>query len=115
MRMRGSDEISEVPIPGICSRTAPWEPAERDQPLPPKGIRLDDVWDALTSPALLTDGRAIAQAVGVRRNTWDQWIRRARLRVLSELGSEKCRALFPHWPRRSGAEPIRRTGQRRGG
>jgi DNA-directed RNA polymerase specialized sigma24 family protein len=104
----------EVPIPELVGQVAPWSEEEQTHRLPPKEISLGNVWDSLTRPMLRTDGDAIAQVLGVRRNTWDQWIHRARLRVLSHLGLEDCRRLFPHWPERLTGKTARPSGEQGG-
>jgi DNA-directed RNA polymerase specialized sigma24 family protein len=104
----------EVPIPDLVNRVAPWSDDEPSHRLPPRDIALDEVWNSLTKPTLRTDGDSIAKVIGVRRNTWDQWIRRARLRVISSLGLEDSRRLFPHWPDRLTAESTRRPEEQGG-
>ncbi len=100
----------EIPIPELVNRIAPWSDREQGQILPPRDIPLGEIWNTLTRPTLRTDGDAIAQVLGVRRNTWDQRIHRARLRVLNHLGLEDCRGLFPHWPERLTGKAARSSG-----
>ena len=101
----------EIPVPELVNRIAPWSDQERGQIMPPRDIPLGEIWNTLTRPTLRTDGDAIAQVLGVRRNTWDQRIHRARLRVLNHVGLEDCRRLFPHWPERLAGKAARSSGK----
>ncbi len=96
----------EVPIPELVSRIAPWSNEEQGQGLPPRNLPLEKAWDSLTKPVLRSDGDSIAQVLGSRRDRWDQWIRRARVRVVTHNGPDASRVLFPHWPERLTANLV---------
>ncbi len=107
-----NDEISLINEPieyawAVIEAAIPWSEDIGRTRLSPEAPTLDGVWARLTRINGMPGATGLPQIdfarvvgiLGISRNRWDQWTRRARERVIDHLGDEKAESLFPHWRR----------------
>ena len=82
----------------------PWENSEATTLIPERNEPLLNVWQYLApqlfDPPFGVDGAIISTFLKMPRNTWYQWVKRARNRVIKHVGVSRCQELFPYWPKR---------------